>query len=327
MAKVVGVELTQDEEKFAVELQAKMDKIGLDTADKVEAEPEATPEPEEKEVESDEEVQAENGEEEVESTPEKTDDSDGDKGIPDALYRAAVHQGWKPEEIAEFVKATPELATRTFERMYESTNRISTEFARFGRLKVQDQGGAAESEVEKPAIDLADLKEQFGEDSAIVKFAQALTQTAPKAEVPAAAPANQGASDENTRQMINQFFTADTMKLYKGFYGEGADKNKLTYEQVGNRHKALEMADFILSGAEAQGRKMDVAEALERAHLCVTEAIRAEIIRKDITAKVEKKAKGVSLKPSSIKQSQPVVKEGKDLEQLVEQKMSKIFRR
>jgi hypothetical protein len=221
------------------------------------------------------------------------------------------------------------LAKKTFEKLYTSTNKITSEFARFGRLKAeQEQGAVAPAGEAKsaPAVDLTDLKEQFGEDSAIVKLMEAVLVAQPKTAVKASSPAP-AVPDENLRQMVGQFFTADQMKLYNGFYGGGNDRNKLTYEQSTNRHKVLEMADYILLGAEVQGRKMDVAEALELAHLSVTEPIRAEVIRKDIVAKTIKKAKGVSLKPSS-STSKPKSKASteKDLETVVAQKLAKVFR-
>lgn len=334
--------MTQEEEQFAEELQTKMDRLGLGSADDIDDEPEPTPEQddtEEEEVEDDnDDVQADEGEGDDDPTPDEGDDEgeggedENDSGIPDALYRAAIHQGWKPDEIDEFVATSPELATRTFEKMYEATNKISAEFARFGRTKAQEGKGAqAQAKGDEGAADdksdisLDELKEQYGEDSAIVKTFEAMLKAQPKAQQEAPAPAAP-VVDEATRQMVSQFFTADAMKLYKDFYGEGADKNKLTYEQVGNRYKTLEMADYILAGAEAQGRKMDTAEALERAHLCVTESIRSDIIRKDIAAKVTKKAKGVSLKPSSPKKGQSKGKDGDSLEQIVSKKLQKVFR-
>jgi hypothetical protein len=328
--KATEMELTPDEEKFAATLQAKMDGLTADE-DGGKTKPTSADDNEEvEEVEDDGETQTDDGEEESESTPEdggeEGDEGKDDKGIPDALYRAAIHQGWKPEEVDAFVKADKELAQRTFERLHESTNKISSEFARFGRTKTQQEAEKAKTGAGKAPVDLAAIKEEYGEDSSIYKTMQALLAAFPAAQpAPGGSPDTQ---DTGVRQIIETFFGADDMKLYGEFYGVSKDPNKLTGEQRGRRMDVLNFADDIINGAEAQGRKMDITEALERAHLVVTEPVRSEVIRKKIVSAVKKKAKGVSLKPSSTKQGQPSkAKTETDLEEIVSAKLAKTFGR
>lgn len=325
-----ATELNADEEMAAEKLQSMFDALNL-TADEVESTPD-----EGEESESKEEVKEDEQADETESTPEedaeksaeesaaKDDESDEGVSISDALTRAAIHQGWSQEEIDEFVEASPELAEKTFGKIYESTNKISAEFAKLGRKATQPDAKADKSvdAGDKSEIDLDELKEQFGEDSAIVKTMEAILKLVPKEQ-----PKNEPLQpDDGLRQTVNQFFIADAMKPYTDFYGVGNDRDALTLKQARNRHEVLQMADDIIMGAQAQGRAMDVAEALERAHLYMTDAVRSEVIRKDITSKITKRSKGVSLKPSSKKSAKPVAKTEKDVEGIVAQKLSKLFK-
>ena len=75
---------------------------------------------------------------------DKDKDKDKDKDtkevqLPDAYYRAAIHQGWTPDEIKEFFEANPELAIKTLAKNHESTNKLNSEFARMGRIKPEDK--------------------------------------------------------------------------------------------------------------------------------------------------------------------------------------------
>ena len=103
------VELTAAEESLAEKLQARMDSADL-TADDENADLTPTPDPEETAEPADDVI------DDSEPTPADTDDGSGgedgeEEGISDALYRAAIHQGWKPEEVDQFVKANRELAS------------------------------------------------------------------------------------------------------------------------------------------------------------------------------------------------------------------------
>jgi len=62
---------------------------------------------------------------------------DDEPVLPDAYRRAAIHQGWKPEDVDEYFAANSELAMRTFGNIHESTNKISQEFADLGRASIK----------------------------------------------------------------------------------------------------------------------------------------------------------------------------------------------
>jgi len=279
---------------------------------------------EEDDDEEDDDEQAEEDDDDDDSTPEKDKDETGDKDdsknkpdsdeeevtLNDAYYRAAISQEWTPDEIKDFFEADPELAIKTFAKIHASTNKISSEFARLGRVqpaKSQEAKTAIEANKAKAddGIDLAALKEQYGEDSAVVKaftVMQTKLDTAREA-MPDKQEQQQEEIDPIILGRIEKFWVDPAMKPYAEFYGEGKDEAKLTIGQSDNRYKVLETADSIVLGCQTQGRKITLEQALESAHLLVSESVRESAIRKELTTKIKKRAKGVSLKPSKSKKA------------------------
>ena len=271
-----------------------------------------------------------------------TDANDGDKttkevSLPDAYYRAAVHQGWEPDEIKEFFEADPEKALKTLAKIHESTNKITTEFARLGRvgLKSADSKVADDKKSDDTGVDIAAIKEQYGDDSAVVKAFEVMQSKLDtvRDSFPDKAIAqndvNQQTDDPAVKVMVDKFFIDPALKPYVDFYGAGKDAAKLTQEQTGNRWSMLEMADNIILGSQAQGRNITAEEAMEMAHLLVSEPVREKALRVELSTKVKKRAKGVTLKPAKSKAAKADT-DGKvtekQLEERVQQKLNNVFR-
>ena len=127
-----------------------------------------------------EETPADKAVDKVETTPdpettvEENNKAGEVKGLSDSLYRAAVHQGWTPEEIKKFYDGQPDQAEKTFKRIYDSTNKLTAEFARLGRakpeVKVEDKPAAVVTDDAK----MAALKEQYGADDPLVLALESL---------------------------------------------------------------------------------------------------------------------------------------------------------
>ncbi len=295
---------------------------------------------------------------ETESTPESTDqaddeestpagkvedaakDEDGDKEVtlPDAYRRAAVHQGWSDDEVKEFFEATPELALKALGKIHESTNKLSADFASLGRatLRPADKVNAADSQTVGEAntvndVDLTALETEYGKDSSVVKFAEAMqakviaaTKVQPVAEERRQVPQQ----DAAITAMVDGFFTDPTLKPYVDFYGQGKDVNGLTVGQNNNRWDVLNMADNIIIGAGAQGRSITANEAMEMAHLLVSAPAQKQALRIELKAKVVKRAMGVSLKPAKTKSVEPekgVKLSDADIEARAEDRLNKVF--
>lgn len=303
----------------------------------------STSQSEEDETEGDGGIEEDDGtkeEEETSTSQSKEDETEEKINLPDAYYRAALHQEWKPEEIKEFYKSNPELAKRTFAKIYESVNKVSDDFAALGRLKLKQTQETQNTEVEKNQstdIDIGKLREDYDNPGALVDIVEQLQkQNKILTEKPQQAYVTPARTDQVLDQQIDTFFTADDLKLFDDFYGPGKDENGkivlpdgLTPGQKANRHAVLEFADSLIAGYALKGQEMPVSEALELAHLKVTDTMREQKIREEIMGNVVKRSKGITLKGSGKKQVPIEEKTGKlsdgDVESRAGKRLARIF--
>jgi len=246
------------------------------------------------------------------SSPTQEDKEDEHK-LPEAYVQCAVAYGWNREEVLDEFKSNPERALKTFSNIYNARNNASARFAALGReSKEQVQTTVEEKPVFKP-VNIATLREQYGEElnplidviaeqnKALQQFSEQLPGKEVKAE-PKQQPVFKSVADENmVEQQIYDFFEADTMKPYGEVYGKlgiGKTWDDLPPGQKVYRWKVLEMADQIAGGATLKGVDMKMAEALESAHLLVTQKYRDQILIDGIQSKVTERSKGITLKPS-----------------------------
>jgi hypothetical protein len=278
---------------------------------------------------SDSPEKADTKEDETDSTPEpksgeaeevKSEVSTPSEGVkvPDSYFRAAIHQGWKPDQIDSFVKENPELALQTLENIYKSTNKISQEFSRIGRSTAvsndttKQEQGLAKTDVSN--IDLTEMKKVYGDDDPAIKVIQALSdqlnqissknqnQNQAQSQPQTFQQTNHAVASEkdSLAQSVDSFFTSEDLKPFNEFYGTGKLGAKTrTLEQEERRWKLLDEADQIRNGAFKQGMQMDVAEALERAHLIVSDEFKTQAIRKSIVSNLKAKSKSLTLKPNN----------------------------
>ncbi len=267
--------------------------------------------------------------EDVEKSNEKQEDT---LQLSDAYFRAAIHRGWKEEDIKDLYKNNPELANKTFANIYEGVNRSSEEFAAIGRYekKIRETAEApakstateAARESEYKGLDVDQIRKDNPDDPLVDVIAaveaqskilydevQVIknTRSAPVSGQPSGLlPEQQRAMDQETaaiNQQIDNFFLTDSMKGYVDFYGDlpkdAVDWVTMTPGQKANRWAVIEMMDEIIAGAATLGREVKIDEAMFRAHSSVSEPLREKIIRDGIMSKVEKRSKSITLKPSS----------------------------
>lgn len=277
--------------------------------------------------------------------------------LPDAFRRAAVHQGWEDKDVDEFFKADPKAALRTFENIYNSTNNLSKKYGELGRAHRQAEAAktakdAEDKKVEFTGVDIAKLEEMVDLDPAVKailvaqnKQLEAITKTVnefstthkPVEDINREATRHKVAADATVEQQIRNFFETDTMTPYKKFYGDldlSMSWEDLTAGQRENRYRVIEQADLMMAGAAMQGQEMKVNEALELAHLLVTEPVRERIIREQIKGQVQKRNKSMVLKPSG-KKIESNVSSGldgkpqtrKELLERTEQRLANTFKR
>jgi hypothetical protein len=241
--------------------------------------------------------------------------------IEDNLYRAAIHQGWKPEEIETFMELDPDRARATFGKIYETNNNLSKNWAEMGRTRlsqdvpnVQQSNGDTENDGGKTipefkSVDIDELRKQYDNDPVVDLVAQQQEQnkvlydavnklnetisTRPQVEQPEKVLDPVAAAIGSS---IDAFFKQDDMKMYDTFYGTGDD---LTPGDVANRQAMFELADQITAGRALQGLDTTVDEALTQAHLLVTEPIREKMVRQSIVSELKKRSNSLSLRPAS----------------------------
>lgn len=285
--------------------------------------PDSTPEPEpepepgqepEPEPESEPEP-AEDGD----STPESNEDAGQEPtekpAIPDNYFRAAQHQGWKPEQISKLYEADAEGTVEWLKQLYDASNNLNGQFAELGRAKIALEQKQTESKTmsqeTKPELDLDKLRERYEDDPVGVMLDIVKAQTPKPQEQPAAqsAQTNRREEDMAVAQQLQTFFTAKDLEVYQDFYGSPDKSNpydwsKTTPGQAANRQAVIQDADAIIAGYELQGKQISVSEALEKAHLRVSAPIAHQIVREQIVSQVKKRSKGITLRPS---ESQGVV--------------------
>ncbi len=299
-----------------------------------EPEPTEDPEPEPEPTASE---SSEPGSKDTEDPPEAAEKVE----IPEGYIRAAKRQGWKDEDIAKTVEADPDLALRVFQNAYETSNKATRDFAAIGRAKADatakelEEKNKVNEPVIKDYITSDEIEKAAGGDAAIAKMLTTMNQvakdqaaelaklhkTGPSTQDIAHARSDQAAAtaranasaDAATELFIQQFFGAENMKPYDKFYGvidEGQDAGDLTANQHANRLEVLQTAGQLIAGKAAQGIKVSDAEALEDAHLLVTESMREKIITDEIRSSLKKRSKGKTLQPSKSQKASSNTSEG-----------------
>ena len=306
--------------------------------------PEPDPEPEPSTPEPDPEPEPE-PEVDPEPEPEPTvedPDKDGPKDkdalpevqIPEGYVRAAKRQGWSDEDIADQIKTDPERAEKLFRNAYETSNKLTRDYAALGRDKAEAirreaaEKAATEAPVIKDYMTADEISEAADGDKAIERvltnFNTALkNRDAELAESRKPGPSvddldfartdqaastarARAAADDTDLMRVNQFFGMENMKLYNDFYGtikENQDMGDLTPNQRQHRYEVLQKADQLVVGRKSQGFEITALEALEDAHLLVTDSIREKVITDGIRSSLTKRSKGRTLRPSDSKKT------------------------
>jgi hypothetical protein len=312
---------------------------------------------EEEELEEEDE-ELEDDQDDLDTSDDSSDDKDEDEegkenadGLPDALVRSAVSYGWgTAEDVVEYYNEDPTRALEVFNNIYRARLQATTEYARLGQAaRSRQQESERETPVVKKSVtpeQLDKLRETLGEDAAplldiIQNQQEMLEQLAPKqTETPAAhnEPPAGVAEQGLVNQQIRTFFTNDGMQPWQKVYGNlefGQGWEDLTPSQQRYRHSVLVKANDILGGAQLHGRDIGLPEALEEAHLVVTQQFRDEVIVSNLKKKAVRRHRAISVKPSKSKAKKsrqtsehgvPGKRTKEQAEQAVAAKMSKIFR-
>lgn len=278
----------------------------------------------------------------------KADDKKDAPQLSDAYYRAAINSGMSEEEIIEFYATNPELAEKTYAKLYDNMNRLTNEYAALGKHKREQAtdgdrvpNTSSDDSADFKKIDLAKLKEEFPEDSLVDVIGEMQNQMASMDKELKSRPVHnedqaklEKEQEAHTGRQIEDFFNETSMVPYKMIYGKVADGDtnwtNLMPGESASRIAVIESAQQLVEGAIALGTDMSVHDALERAHLLVTQPVRNKIIRKDIMDKVIKRSKGITLRPSdkaNVEDTDGKPGSEKDMVSKTEARMKKVFNR
>ena len=295
----------------------------------------------------------------TEST-ESTSEAENKDDIPDAYIRAAIHQKWNQKDVDELIESNPGLARRTFENCYNSVVQASKDFSEIGRAKIElDRQQAtqvaptateavAQQEDPNTAALIAKLEKEYPGDPLIDVVVAGLKSKPKPQPVQQPVPQQQQSYETATAranaaanvaidQRVNSFFNADNMKLYDKFYGKlelGQIPEDLANGQQLNRLAVLQEAEFIMAGHAMRNQKIEVEQAMEKAHLIITEPIRTQVVRDSLKATATKRKKSMTLRPSESKRSGDNMnidsskpRNRGELENAVQQKLDSVFKK
>lgn len=286
------------------------------------------------------------------------DNSAGNEGdnepptIPEHLFRAALHQGWEPEEITNLYKQDSKLAQKTFEKLHNDVNNLSQQFSQLGKM-----ARTKEQNVQQPAqqqqqiqqtqdfVDIAKLRKEY-EDNPLIDVIETLNNglkkvvgsnaTPQQVQQQPTQPQDTLQEDMAAIQQINAFLGAKDMGDYDDFYGPTVDANKfplldwrgLSPGQQANRQALVSEADLILAGADLIGRRMTIAEALTMAHLRLTAPMQQQVVRSKIVNELKKRNKGITLRSKGSKKAADKggQKSDEQLEAVTQERLNRLFK-
>lgn len=261
------------------------------------------------------------------STPEVDEDGKGSKGgtvtIPDAFVRAAIHQGWKQEDVDDLIEKQPDLALTALSNLYNSTINASKDWSALGRARIEQERAAAEAdtvEQTSPSMtpsEIKKLKEDYSDDPAVMKLVTNVEQEAarPKPKVNVEQPVDRyatataranAAANASIDARVDTFFSSDALTPYEEYYGKlklSQTVNDLTNGQQEHRLAVLEEGECIMTGKRMRNLNPTVEEVLAEAHLVVTEPIREQVIRNNLKKSATKRKKSMTFRPSKSKKS------------------------
>ncbi len=299
LASVFGDEPKNDDAAIGEEVTTEEAGTEQTTTDETET-------PSEETTETEEEVTDENKEAAV--TPPAKKDGNAPT-LPPAFVRSLKAYEWTDEEIAANLKAFGPKFIETAAKIHANRSAEIANWANAGRAarnaRQSDQNGQQEEQLQTlPAIDVKPLKEKYGEDALIEELVNPINNAikyinAILPQVQAVQQNSQRAELETLSQQIESFFGSKEMQPYAEVYGTAA--RELTPPQIEQRNKVLEMADALLAGAKMQGRWLSLDDVMKMAFDSFSGNMKASAARKQIVSTVQKRAKGLTLKPSARK--------------------------
>jgi len=257
--------------------------------------------------------------------------------LPSGHRRAALARGYTSEEIDFYLQSNPEDATARFKEIFGEWQEENSRWSQRGRQLIQADGTPEKKPPVKegefqpvPHADIKALVEKHGgeyEDlikdlvaplnagiDRINSMGEGLTKS-------------QEFIDSNEEKalatIVDNFLGSKEMSSFADTYGK--DVATATEEQVKNRMELFGEADNLIAGAKAHGKSITVEDALNRAHLILSQGTRDEVIRQQIRDSMKKRTKTIKSShkaDSPAKTNEPISEE--ELEKRTEARMREL---
>jgi len=241
---------------------------------------------------------------------EEVDDSDKEEAdnnsvmLPSGHRRAALARGYTNEEIEHYLEIKPDEAVARFRDIFDDWQKENARWSERGRQlaavdqrtseKSKDEGKTQETSTTLPHYDTKALIEEHGNEDLINALVGPLNAVIDRVNDAAGKLSKSEGflreTEENAlTDATQEFLKSDEMKSFRNKYG--TEIKDLTEEQVKSRLELFGQADIIVAGARDHGVDITVQDALERAHILVSQGTRDEAIRQDIRDSMKKRTK------------------------------------
>ena len=260
--------------------------------------------------------------------------------LPAAYVRSLKAAEWSDDEIKSAFKSQG-TGFLTFARKVHETR--NAEIAKMAELGWQAKAGktgpvaqpAAPAAIPQGALaklDMEELRKKYGDDELLNVLVGPVNGVIDRInavlpQVTAAQKRTDQAANDTLGKQVEGFFAGVELKPFKEFYGDGP-VHKLPEAQIETRRQVLEYADALCAGAAFQGRTLPVEEALTMAHDAISAKFKKSAAREEIRGELQKRNKGLSVKPSGRGANPGGEKPAKnrdELEKNVASRMKRVF--
>lgn len=213
--------------------------------------------------------------------------------------------GWSESDINDFVRANPTLARITFQKIADSYNNVSMQYAQAARngapalqaqQPVQQDASAQKQTATLDSLysDLGRFQEVAGQEM-VDRFIKPLKNEVLEPLREVINFVNQQRA-ETVRQEVYKGFDGVAKDGYEDFYGKA---DSLNDKQKSNRQQVAQVADMVHAGATRQNVQMSYGEAIRRAHLIVNADRMQMTARKQLLGQAQKRSTQITARPSN----------------------------
>ncbi len=222
--------------------------------------------------------------------------------LPTGHRRAALAGGYTTEEIDHYLETKPEEAAARFGELFETWRDENSKWSARGRqlaaaTKPDEKSDTKpkESPDVLPRYNAEELiKENVGSEDLINALVTPLNAVIDRVN---SAVGRISKSEDFLREteesalatVTQDFFASTEMKTFTGTYG--TEVKELTQKQMDSRMELFAQADEIAAGAREHGRDISAVDALERAHVILSQGTRDETIRTQIRESMKARTK------------------------------------